>query len=319
MSFIAIDAKADIQGSKKGKITPAQHAQLNAWCLASKTGILDCLDKCVATANSYTALNNISTVVFKKGYIVICGRIVECEEGTEVKITTPTTGSVTGKIILKYDLSASEEKEFEVTTKIGDLIKEDLNSNPITGIYEFELYSYTATPTGITLVRNNEDYIPDIGGKLLQFEKSLTAEGKPLGGYDASKGTIEERFDDFDLRLSHLGFREGTLAVVSAMSPSTNYIRRQGNYVYGKLVRSGRSNNASVSKGGTLFTIPANFLPKESISCDVALQMIIGSGTSTIRATLTINTNGNAVIDYTATSTNIRAFDILFGYEAKPL
>ena len=101
MAFVPIDAKADIQGSKKGKLTPAQHAQLNAWSLTGKTGILDCLDRCQATSTSYTAIDDIATVTFKKGYFVICGRLVECESNTKFTMNTPAIGSVSGKIVLK--------------------------------------------------------------------------------------------------------------------------------------------------------------------------------------------------------------------------
>ena len=174
MAFIAIDARADVTGSKKGKLTPAQHAQLNAWCLASKTGILDCLDKCEAYMQSYTASNNEVTIKFKAGYIVICGRLIECEDNTIFVMSTPTSGTQTGKIILRYNLSNFGNNEFVITTKTGDLVQEDLNDNPSTGIYEFELYSYTATSSSVVLTRTNTDYIPDIGGKLNQFITILT-------------------------------------------------------------------------------------------------------------------------------------------------
>ena len=171
MAFIPIDAKADIQGSKKGKLTPAQHAQINAWCLAKKTGILDCLGRCEATQLNYTTTTDTVKVVFNDGYIVICGRFIECEKGTEFEITVPVTGIVAGKIVLRCDLSSNKEKEFEIISKTDDLKKQDLNENQLTGIYEFELYSYIATPTGITLSRNNKEYIPDITTKLEELSK----------------------------------------------------------------------------------------------------------------------------------------------------
>lgn len=171
MAFIPIDAKADIQGSKKGKLTPAQHAQINAWCLAKKTGILDCLGRCEATQLNYTTTTDTVKVVFNDGYIVICGRFIECEKGTEFEITVPVTGIVAGKIVLRCDLSSNKEKEFEIISKTDDLKKQDLNENPLTGIYEFELYSYIATPTGITLSRNNKEYIPDITTKLEELSQ----------------------------------------------------------------------------------------------------------------------------------------------------
>lgn len=226
--FIAINAKADIQGSKKGKLTPAQNAQVNAWCLASKTGIFDFGGKCLAYSSSFVASNNEATIDFHNGFVAICGRIIECEEGTQVKVVTPTTGTINGKIILRYDLAANGANEFVVTTTTAALVQQDLNENPITGVYEFELYSYTATPTNVTLVRNNTDYIPDIGGKLNQLITVLTGTGivgsgnPPLQGYNTEKGTVEER-------LTRLGFKQGSVMMAVGTASSQN-IRRQGNY-----------------------------------------------------------------------------------------
>lgn len=201
MAFIAIDARADVTGSKKGKLTPAQHAQLNAWCLASKTGILDCLDKCEAYMQSYAASNNEVTIKFKAGYIVICGRLIECEDNTTFIMRTPTSGTQTGKIILRYNLANFGNSEFVITTKTGDLIQNDLNDNPSTGIYEFELYSYNATSSSVVLTRTNTDYIPDINEEL-----------KPLQGYNTEEGTIEER-------LTRLGFNQASISI-----KDSNYI-----------------------------------------------------------------------------------------------
>lgn len=309
MAFIPIDAKADVQGSKKGKLTPAQHAQLNAWCLASKTGILDCLDKCVATASSYIVSNNKANIIFKKGYIVICGRLVECEAGTVVEVTTPTTGSVTGKIILKYDLSASQEGEFIVTTKTGSLVQQDLNEDPVTGIYEFELYSYTATPTNITLTRTG-DYVPDIGGKIDKLLESLiqgtstvkNAEVAKIALYasgDMSKGSIEQR-------LTKLGFKQGS---ISATNISNATLKRQGNYVIGNFVVSGSFS----------FVLPENFRPKEEVKSSVGNyhydsynRVFRGGG-----GEITFNTDGTVSCsingDWSGTA------NVSFGYEASPI
>lgn len=249
--FIPIDAKADIEGSKKGKLTPAQHAQLNAWCLASKTGILDIYnnttkeyERCEATETNYTATDNKATVVFKKGYIVICGRLVECEAGTKVDVATPSSGKISGKIILRYSLSAVKEDEFVVETKVGSLIQQDLNDNPLTGVYEFELYSYKATPTTVMLTRANIDYVPDIGGKLNdkleEFEKGLFDRGKPLNGYDYTKGTIEERF-------SRLGFNDGFIYSQWINEVGDRYEKKKvgnicklGKVIYGQLIQDGK-------------------------------------------------------------------------------
>lgn len=212
--FIPINAKADISGSKKGKVNPSQNAQLNAFCLGNKTGILNCLGKCTAQNSYYSAVNNEANIVFNSGYVVICGRLVECEAGSVFTATTPSSGTETGWIIMKYDLSASEENEFKIVQKKttdGALVQQDLNENPITGIYEFPLYSYTATPTGITLTREV--------------------------GY----------IDSVEDRLERLGFKEGSLDV-SGGTITANSFTRQGNYVIGNVDCTGISKNATVER-----------------------------------------------------------------------
>lgn len=265
MAFIPIDAKADVNGSKKGKLTPAQHAQINAWCLTNKTGILDCLDRCISTASVYTATQNTAKVIFKKGYIVVCGRIIECEENSEVLILTPTTSGVTerGWIVARYDLSATGASEFKVVQKKeseGLLIQQDLNDYPLNGVFELPLYVYSATSEQVILEPRTSKYVPNVEDRFTQFEESLTDEGKPLGGYDTSKGTIEER-------LTKLGFKEGSVTL-SRGNATVNKINRQGNYCLLNLKVDNISFTASEDyPNSDQFVVGKikDFLPKEEI------------------------------------------------------
>ena len=249
--FIPIDARADVADSKKGKLTPAQHAQLNAWCLANKTGILDWGDKCQSTSSSYAVINSEATVYFQKGYIVICGRLVECEGGTDITLQSLTNGE-RGWIVAKYDLTATGAGEFSVVQKKsteGALVQQDLNDNPITAKYEFALYEYEVTSNGSDLVLTRTgDYVPDIGGKLKQFEEELTAEGKPLNGYDTTKGTIEERLTD-------LGFKTGNATNLVNMNSVT--LKKLGKFVICTCSCNATVNDASCR-------IPAEFRPYET-------------------------------------------------------
>lgn len=323
--FIAINAKADIQGSKKGKLTPAQNAQVNAWCLASKTGIFDFGGKCLASSSSFVASNNEATIDFHNGFVAICGRIIECEEGTQVKVVTPTTGTINGKIILRYDLAANGANEFVVTTTTAALVQQDLNENPITGVYEFELYSYTATPTSVTLVRNNTDYIPDIGGKLNQLITVLTGTGivgsgnPPLQGYNTEKGTVEER-------LTRLGFKQGSVTMTVGMASSAN-IRRQGNYCLFDLTATFMLNNITIEKSTiiNLAQLPAEFYPISSIT-SYAKYTYGGSlsGTGIVKVTL-LNVGGVILNEFSVVSgaggsVKITKVEIKsVGYESKPI
>ena len=316
--FIAIDAKADVTNSKKGRLTPTQHAQLNAWCLASKTGILDCFGRCEVTPLTYTPSSNSITITFKHGYIVICGRIIECEENTKYTLTgLPNTGEVTGKIILRFNLAANGNSEFEITSTTKDLVQEDLNDNPITGKYEFELYSYTATSSSVVLTRTNTDYIPDIGGKLNQFITVLTGTGvvgsgnPPLQGYNTGKGTIEQR-------LTKLGFNS-----LSNISVPLSFEYSGANYNIGYIKYSAvKREGYCISEGKIQFypsstsfpssspfyrfygvggitatgTNATKFIPEHDISIYLPIKfnvtLSIGSYTTTIAMRITFKTDG---------------------------
>lgn len=328
MAFIPINAKADVKGSKKGRLTPAQNAQLNAFCLASKTGILDTLDKCEAEQFSYTAINNLATIVFKRGYIVICGRLVECEAGTQVRISTPATGSIDGKIILRYNLSASKEEEFEVVTTTEALVQQDLNENHLTGIYEFELYSYTATPSTVTIKeRTSTNIVPNIHTKISneiskELNNNFFSVNKPLYSYNNSKGTIEQR-------LTNLGFKTGYVTRTNmpggnAMNISQQTITRQGNYVIGKITLSG---NNSTTLNYTKLTLSTNFRPKSKVQSLVGVRSYFyGQSNSKSIAnvyTMYIDTDGEITFSLYV-KTEITVFgdleaQINFGFEAPPI
>lgn len=297
--FIAIDAKADITDSKKGRLTPAQHAQINAWSLTNKTGILDCLGRCEVTPLNYTPSSNSITITFKSGYIAICGRIVECEANTTYTLTgLPNTGEVTGKIILRFSLSANGNSEFEITSKTGDLIQEDLNVNPITGTYEFELYSYVANSNSVTLSRNQK-YISDFTTKL-----------SPLDNYNNSKGTIEQR-------LTKLGFNSlsDIMLPLRFTYSGANYnlgsikysaVKREGYCVStGKIIFNPSSTSFSSSSPFFQFynrniiatgTNATKFIPEHDINIYLPIKfnvtLSIGSYTPTAAMRITFKTDG---------------------------
>lgn len=61
------------------------------------------------------------------------------------------------------------------------------------------------------------------------INNDLTPIKEALDGYDISKGTVEQR-------LTNLGFKEGSITLASGITATTNYLKRQGNYIIGKLV-----------------------------------------------------------------------------------
>ena len=331
--FIPINAKADISGSKKGKLTPEQNAQVNAWCLTQQTGIFDVLGKCQAENSVYTATNNVANIVFKSGFISICGRIVECEAGTNISVITPANGEASGKIIARYNLGGIKEEEFVVTTTTSALVQQNLYENPQTGIYEFELYSYIATPTSVTLTRNNTNYIKPTSQLFIDFENNFKEkyanEGKALYNYNDTKGTIEDR-------LTKLGFKSGTISFMGEEYSSSNNdtsqdgLFRQGNFVICKfkikrMVTTSIAQNYLASKK-TMFTLPENFRPKNNTKINVLAYRFtdnIGILSGFRISNITVQQNGNAVIDYIGADVNDFGvdynFEINFGYEAPPI
>jgi hypothetical protein len=259
MAFIPIHAKADIQNSKKGRLTPAQNAQLNAWCLSNKTGILDCLGKCEYNQSSsiLSVSNNEAKIVFRSGYIVICGRLIECEENTSFTLNGLTDGQF-GNIVLSCNLANSGEQEFTITKKIDTLDKEDLNNNPFTGKYDFVLYKYEVK-SNIVELKRSEPYVLDMKGKFDELantiKSSITGTGvvgdgnAPLQAYDKSKGTIEER-------LTALGFKQGTIkggwtnSAGNSGTTEIGYVYKLGKVIYGKITQNGRGISSSANNDG---------------------------------------------------------------------
>lgn len=356
--FIPINAKADVQGSKKGKLTHTQNAQLNAWCLASKTGILDCLGKCEydTQQTSLVVINNKVDIVFKSGYVVICGRLVECEEGTIFTLDN-LANEQEGSIVLRYNLENSGEQEFVITKKIGVLDDQDLNEYPLTGKYDFELYSYKVQSNTVVLTRSMK-YVSNLESlfdknnavavqKARNFDKDVDENGEhgelylrfaqigisnykgtkaiaPLNGYNKDKGTIEER-------LTNLGFKSGVINFLGDNYGSENYINatqngiyRIGNFVICHVGTIQSNKGSYLKKNATIFTLPTNFRPKYPINVD--LIAMIGNNPSVAKyMRVNIDKNGNGVVKATGNGSNLGdtnldfEYSLNFGFEAPPI
>lgn len=228
MSFIAINAKADITingtnptaTTKKGKITPAQNAMINAWTLSNKTGVLNFGNKCTTTATVFTSTGNTVDIEFNDGYFVVCGRLVEIEAGTIVSTVKLGEGKQ-GQIVAKFNLSSTQEGEFSVTAGAKrTLVTNDLNKNPSSGVYEFVLYDFEYTSNGVRMIERDESiYIDDMNSLIANLKEAIgipdTGIGSaPLDGYNKEKGTIEER-------LTNLGFKVGSVSDAFANAGAT--------------------------------------------------------------------------------------------------
>lgn len=322
MAFIAIDAKADVTGEKKGKITPAQHSQLNSFVLTKKTGILDCLGKCLAKNATISIVDNIANIEFNSGYLVICGRLVQCEQGTVVQVNTSTYPS--GVIVAKYNLNESGNNEFSIIVKSSTNLQQDDLNNNILGTYEFALYEFTTNNNMLSLTRTNNAYVKSVEDNIEEINNEL----EPLSDYDISKGTIESR-------LANLGFKSGAITLLGTqyssaglLSPSGNGLYRQGNFVFAKY------NSFSIdgvtqttfqnylSDGSIMFTLPEGFRPKNSLTCYVGFSFFENKAYSYITKRVTINTDGTGVVKGTIAQSSPSSFpqyimfDFSFGFLA---
>lgn len=270
---------------------------------------------------SYTI--NGSNFKINSGRLVLQG--VECDidaNGVNVIIDNVSTTRYYS-IYLQVNLALNETKilaQYDTATYPNIDIGNDLTQNT-TGTARMELYHFKATSGVISNIE--------------QIVSKIEYSGTALSDYDNSKGTIEERLDA-------LGFREGSITLASGITASTNVIKRQGNYVIGKVEFSPAV--AITSFLGTpvdIGDVPEYFRPKvkEYISyrTEATTQMSIitttgsgsGSLTSTSSDSVTVDIDGKIVGSGRASwnpsntklsgSTTIKLKSISFGYEANPL
>jgi hypothetical protein len=327
--FIPVNAKADIVGSKKGKITPSQNAVINAWSLSKKVGILAVGDKCEATNMIYTSVGDIATVVFKHGFFVVYGRLVEVEAGTTVDIKLPSFGEEKGNIIAKFKLDEMQDKEFRVFAATDPLVQQDLTEEDAVEC-DFVLYSYTATPSGVTLTARDESvYIQSTKEEIIRLRTWAEGEFNSIfnGGKPAAKahdytatGTIAMDIKRINKRLDEMGFNKGSVSLTNgtatpllevSQSQEKVQLAKQGNYVIGHF-----SANSTIGLNNTAFTLPENFRPNKTMIFGVNVTST-GQGKDFIDGvTLTINTDGTAVFSGTISGYTIKAYNINFGFEA---
>ena len=139
-------------------------AILNAYSNNKRTGIFkDYADECdINSGISYDSTT--ATVTFKKGALMICGRVCYIRAGETLVL--PLTATTTGSIWVKVDLSksiASSEVQFELgTSTTTPTNKDDLLNNETDGVYYFIIYKYTSNGSTIELTKNTAEYVEPI-------------------------------------------------------------------------------------------------------------------------------------------------------------
>lgn len=356
MAVKAINFKYDPTGQNSGIATPHTDAILNYYQSISGTGYFDGIgDGGQITAPIDYSVAGSAKLSFNLGAFLIYGRMVMIEGGTIFSV--PLTSTSIGSIGIRVNLSLAAGAEAQLYSKLTQTLSQNnLLNNPVSGIYELELYRYSSNGSTLSLMRSptlsaiyglqnlfyfkgeaqhsvsgsSLDAIPketynvttNINGKGIStiFESNGTtvknatqATRATYASTDTSKGTIEQR-------LTNLGFRSGTVSLPFGTA-SVNYVYRQGNYVIGKVAVSGIASPNNPKDGATLFTVPINFRPKNSISMRIGCSVGTTGGGAYPAATLTINTSGTAVITSIEHSNFYRviSYDVNFGFEANPI
>lgn len=250
---------------------------------------------------------NGSNFKINSGRLVLQG--VECDidaNGAEITIDNVATKRYY-TVYLQVNLATNETKILSIfDTAVYPTIESGDDLTQITtGTAKMELYHFDATSGVISNVQ--------------KIVSKIEYTGTALVGYDISKGTVEER-------LTNLGFKQGVMTIDPSLpTPTTNYVKRQGNYVIGELDFDGITPYPSK----LLFAqIPENFRPKENK--EIGVNMLVETsypnesiGKTSIYTSATIKTNGDISLSTRnldpSTHITLYLLSISFGYEANPL
>lgn len=156
--------KDDLNNVKKGNVRGQDLASFLSISMPKRAGVLDIFDDPCGYVQ-ITPTTGYAIVTMKKGYINIYGRCIYVEQNEQVQIALPTSGTVTGTFGIRINLGETGANEVAWFTKTTTLQQDNILNNEITGIYEFALYNYTATSSGLTLtkiatvIQNIDDYL----------------------------------------------------------------------------------------------------------------------------------------------------------------
>lgn len=160
-------------------------ALLNSYSCSNKTGIFKGYgDNCdINTGISYN--DSKATVTFKKGALMICGRVCYIQAGDTLEI--PLTATTTGYFGVKVDLSksvASDELQYEFfSSTTAPTAKNDLLNKETDGVYYFSIYKYTSNGSALTVTKI-KDYIFPMSEKIQLSENESTALAESITNQD---------------------------------------------------------------------------------------------------------------------------------------
>jgi len=156
-------------------VSAIMDALLNAYSCEKRTGIFSGYsDECdIQTGISYGS--STATVTFKKGAVMICGRVIYIDAGEPLAI--PLTATSTGCFGIKVDLSKSvgaSEIQYEFFSSLTVVTtQDDLLNNETDGVYYFVIYNYVSDGSAITSTIKTNEMITDLATVLETINASL--------------------------------------------------------------------------------------------------------------------------------------------------
>lgn len=157
--------KNDANNLKKGNIRGQDLASYLSISMPKVAGILDIFTNPVSITNNVIS-SGYTTLTLNKGYVNIYGRCIYIEQGEQVQVRLPTSGTTNGIFGIRVNLGQTGSNEVEWFTSTTNLQQDNLLNNEIDGIYEFGIYRYTATTNSFILgekiapiIQNINDYM----------------------------------------------------------------------------------------------------------------------------------------------------------------
>lgn len=247
----------------------------------------------------------------------LTGSYPEIEKGDDLtEIPNGTARLLLYNLIVVDGNIVDVEKRFEIIPYLEQIGKSLFNKNNAVAVQRARNFDKNKDENG----EYGELYLrfAQIGISNYQGTKAIA----PLNGYNKDKGTIEER-------LTKLGFKSGVINFLGDNYGSENYINatqngiyRVGNFVICHVGTIQSNKGSYLKKGATIFTLPANFRPKYTITIDLNAM---AAPSVALYMRVNIDKNGNGVVKSFAygsitESTNVEfTYNLNFGFEAPPI
>jgi hypothetical protein len=325
------------------EILPSFDAKIFKYIIQNNIGVIG------TETNKFTISTIDRGVIISAGMAYAYGYFGMCDSPTQFNFVMPTGSVQYVKVYAEMNLSVTPHK-FSVkvsgqsATNNIPLLQDDISLNP-SGVCQIPLFTLqlntngTITITDQRVILSKPEYAKEAenyksGGGIasaLALKAPLASPAltgtptAPTAGQSVNNTQIATTAYVRTAVTDAKNIISGTVSMASGHSATTNFIKRQVNFVYGQLIGVTEVVATDESRTITVGNVGTNFKPKAEVQVGVAVAEqtsganvalpIIGQGT----ASGIINTNGNIVITLGAAKMTgnhmIKVVSIFFGYE----